>query len=179
MKLVSAPFEPPFWLISDTHFFHDNIIRYCGRPEDHDAQMLKNWVDSVKADDIILHLGDITMGKRDAFEKIAPSLTGQKYLIKGNHDTRNDEYYRKLGFTIVLPFQMDYKGYTVGFTHEPIEYGFTTYPKHINVHGHIHERSKESRRFVNASVEQTQYAPVWIESLLDSRIEELEARVEP
>lgn len=51
------------WLISDTHFGHEKIIEYTGRPFKNAAEMdqciADNWADCVKPQDLVYHLGDV------------------------------------------------------------------------------------------------------------------------
>lgn len=51
------------WIISDTHFGHANIIKYCNRPFTNvttmNATLIRNWKALVKNDDTIWHLGDV------------------------------------------------------------------------------------------------------------------------
>ena len=51
---------------SDTHFHHDNIIRFCNRPFKDvyhmDEELIKRWNEKVGPDDIIYHLGDFAWG---------------------------------------------------------------------------------------------------------------------
>jgi calcineurin-like phosphoesterase family protein len=174
-----------WWVISDTHFFHDNIIKYQNRPVNHDDLMLTNWLERIGTNDTVLHLGDIGFSKPPyRFEKILnPSLTGIKYLVLGNHDKQSKTWYLKNGWNLVTPFQVLYRGWTILFTHRP---GGDWKPYHdderlvrktfktINVHGHIHSLELENRRLINLSVERTEYSPVRIRDVLDKRIEELE-----
>ena len=75
---------------SDTHFGHDNIIKYCKRPfkdaEHMNEEIIKNWNRVVKPDDIVFHLGDFMFGNVEKFYSIRPRLNGKIYLILGNHD---------------------------------------------------------------------------------------------
>jgi len=79
---------------SDTHFFHDNIIRLSKRPfVNMDAMIstiVENWNAAVGKGDIVYHLGDVflTWGKRDQdkVNSMLAALNGQKFLIIGNHD---------------------------------------------------------------------------------------------
>ena len=54
------------WFTSDTHFGHENIIRYCGRPfrnaEEMNAELIRRWRETVPDDGIVFHLGDFAHG---------------------------------------------------------------------------------------------------------------------
>ena len=47
---------------SDTHFNHENIIKYCSRPyvdkNEMNEDLIKRWNSVVKENDIVFHLGD-------------------------------------------------------------------------------------------------------------------------
>ena len=81
-----------FYFVSDTHFSHENIIKYCKRPfkdvEEHDATLIKNWNDVVPEDGIVFHLGDVAFGNPNRVNEILSQLNGTIYLIIGNHDWR-------------------------------------------------------------------------------------------
>lgn len=53
------------WLVSDTHFNHSNIIKYCNRPyqsvSEMDWDMVEKWNSVVKPNDHVYHLGDVYM----------------------------------------------------------------------------------------------------------------------
>lgn len=79
------------YFISDTHFFHQNIIKYCDRPfpsvEEMNEQLIKNWNQVVTEEDEVYFLGDFAMrGSTIEVKKILQQLKGRKYLIRGNHD---------------------------------------------------------------------------------------------
>ena len=46
------------WIITDTHFDHHAMIKRCGRPENFDAIICRNWRERVKPQDTVIHLGD-------------------------------------------------------------------------------------------------------------------------
>lgn len=193
----AAPLEPPFWIISDTHWFHANIVKYCDRHEqiaaligpdtaqriDHNEYMLKRWNETIGPHDPVLHLGDLFMSKRENYRKfegkIAPHLNGEKYLILGNHDDKKIDY-KKLGFQVVEPFRIKYRGWAVEFSHYPSD-GMSG--RCIRVHGHIHNkgyggkhgpRQMRKRANVNMSVEMIDYTPQPVTAMLDAEIGRLE-----
>ena len=49
---------------SDTHFGHQNIIRFCNRPwatiAEHDQALIDNWNAIVPEDAVVFHLGDFS-----------------------------------------------------------------------------------------------------------------------
>lgn len=81
------------WFTSDTHFGHENIIRFCGRPfrnaEEMNAELIRRWRETVPDDGIVFHLGDFAHGGSRLWNDIICALTGRKYLILGNHDIKN------------------------------------------------------------------------------------------
>lgn len=85
------------YLISDTHFNHDKIATYCDRPSNFTELMIKNWNQIVKPDDLVIHLGDVQIGKKSDW--IMPSLPGRKILVRGNHDRQwSNLRWMKAGF---------------------------------------------------------------------------------
>lgn len=80
------------WFTSDTHFGHENIIRYCNRPfrnaEEMNAELILRWRETVPEDGIVFHLGDFAHGNARLWNDILSALTGRKYLILGNHDMK-------------------------------------------------------------------------------------------
>jgi len=137
------------WLISDTHFYHKNIIKYCGRPFidvfDMNKKLIENWNNKVKKDDIVIHLGDF--GRKNIFD-IRKQLNGTIFLIRGNHD---NDVREEDGFIIV---EGNIKIGKYILSHHPLEESDGL----INVHGHIHE--KESLSGINISVERIGYEPI-------------------
>jgi len=84
-----------FFVTSDIHFFHNNIIKYCNRPwADIDKMtegIIKNWNEVVtRESDSVFIIGDLAMGGKNRgpeLSSVLRHLNGQKYLIPGNHDT--------------------------------------------------------------------------------------------
>jgi calcineurin-like phosphoesterase family protein len=184
---------PPFYVISDTHWFHKNIVKFCNRDMNHNWIMLARWNKAVGPDDTVLHLGDLlltrSVEKQDQFfDEVAPQLMGRKFLILGNHDNKRwVSRYEDAGFRVIRPFNMRYRGWDVSFDHYPTPQGLIKRSeRHIRVHGHIHNsgyqhihaRRKEPRRYgnVNVSVEAIDYTPQPIERVLDQAIDDFKPK---
>jgi calcineurin-like phosphoesterase family protein len=75
---------------SDTHFGHENVISYCGRPfpdvYNMNQIMTDNWNSVVGENDIIFHLGDFCLLGSAQWVHFLSRLNGKKYLAAGNHD---------------------------------------------------------------------------------------------
>lgn len=172
-----APVTPETWLISDTHWGHDNIIRHCSRPVDHDELMFAGWETVVPPTGHIRHLGDVGFG-RDWYGKHSArirALPGYKELIRGNHDKLPLARYTDLGFTVlgrgnVAVATTRVMGFMVAFSHEPLPPGG---PWDINIHGHIHNKpgrakpNTQAQGYLNVSVEAINYQPVQLGTLLE------------
>ena len=81
------------WFISDTHFNHENILKFTNRPfstiQEHDESLINNWNSVVKPQDTVFHLGDFCFGGRPKWKEIRDQLNGHIILIVGNHDQKN------------------------------------------------------------------------------------------
>ena len=75
---------------SDTHFGHNNILKYTQRPyaniNEHDEGLIANWNSVVSPDSIVFHLGDVAFASPERAAEILSQLNGHKILILGNHD---------------------------------------------------------------------------------------------
>ena len=112
------------FVISDTHFCHENIIKYCDRPfknvHEMNNYMIQKWNSVVGKHDLVIHCGDVVLGPNDVAEKVLKQLNGRKYLIKGNHDNKSDTFYRKCGFERISDFPIIIDGKYI-FAHAPLE----------------------------------------------------------
>lgn len=173
------------WVVSDTHFGHDNIVGFCHRPEDHEQVMIAEWRAHVPDDATVLHLGDLAYRSNARFKNLmAKELTGaRKLIILGNHDRQRFSFYKQSGFSPVRPFAIKYGGarrnkYTISFSHYPWSDEDEGRPQtdwDVRLHGHIHNNGYTRDAFVpflknhiNLSVEQTKYRPVNLRLLLDA-----------
>ena len=179
MKLTKILKNHDVWIISDTHWGHNNIIKFTDlggnriRPwdtvEDMENDMVEWWNEVVDPNDYIIHLGDIAMN-RTGYDRVMPRLNGRKILIQGNHDQFNTEHYAK-HFEHVLPMLSVTD--TALLTHIPVHPD--SIGRHlVNIHGHLHnklvlnESGDPDPRYVNVSSEQLNFKPVCFKTLLET-----------
>lgn len=169
------------YYIADTHFYHANIIKYCKRPfqnaEEMNEYMIERWNQTVKPDDIVIHVGDFAMGNTLAQQKIFIRLNGHKILVLGNHDG-NKRYMLNVGFEEVHDYI-----YRDGLLimHDPMFVeinlrgdGLFTFEERYNecdyfLHGHVHNHyvhNKKLNKAINCCVENHDYTPKTLEQLV-------------
>lgn len=160
--------ELPEWIISDTHFGHANINRYCDRPPGCDQAIQAAWRHAVASQQSVLHLGDVYFGK-DSVPAGVEQLPGKVSFIAGNHDRLAMQLaIQAIGWRLVPAFWVTLGGYNVAFTHYPL---LELEPRQFNVHGHIHNNVPEfSIRHLNCSVEVMAYRPRRIRGLIRERV---------
>ena len=157
------------WFISDTHFDHANIIKYCARPfisvKEMNRILLKKWNTVVRKNDLVYFLGDMSFGRHSR----KPSywlrrLNGKVIYIKGNHEKI------KLGKSSEF---LEYKGHRFLLVHDPESNYVNSFDGWI-IHGHKHNNDlinypliNKERRSINVSVEVINYEPISIEQILD------------
>ena len=165
---------PNTWIISDTHFFHGNIGRYCNRPENWQELIINNWNELISPNETVLHLGDFALGKKSNFELLISMLNGRLFLLQGNHDRLSQTYCETHGVTLIkdsILIEMEDHVKLI-FSHRPIvplEDGW------INLHGHIHnvppppEDSSLGPNHINMSVEVREYRPWRLGEIINLR----------
>lgn len=75
---------------SDSHFFHENVIKFNNRPFKNgnhmNEEMIRLWNEVVPIDGHVFHLGDFSLGSPNKTLEILNRLNGKIYLLKGNHE---------------------------------------------------------------------------------------------
>lgn len=78
------------WFTSDTHFGHDNILKYADRPFKTEKEMtttlIENWNKTVPVDGIVIHAGDFAFSSTAYAQGILDALHGRIHFVVGNHD---------------------------------------------------------------------------------------------
>ena len=161
------------FIISDLHFGHENVIKYCNRPfidaEDMDNKLIENWNSVVSKNDIVYVLGDFTLSRRmDVIKHYVQALNGFKVLVMGNHDTRKPKDYIEAGFTQATRKPIMIESGVI-FMHEPFADDRFIADNYIYFFGHVHDnpayRDFSSNSFC-VCVERCNYEPVkWNEMM--------------
>ena len=132
-----------YWFISDTHFYHTNVIKFCNRPfktmEEMNETMIRNWNERVKPGDLVYHVGDFALMLRtdEQLDNLVRRLNGQIHLVRGNHDHKRTRKCKKFASV------QDYLEIKIGEQRIVLcHYAFRVWNKsHYsswNLHGHSH-----------------------------------------
>lgn len=175
------------WFISDTHFGHENILKFTtpngklirgdkfSSTEEMNQHMYDCWNETVKLGDRIYHLGDVTWIKDSKFVKTFRKLNGDKRLIVGNHDSIM-WFAKEQLFTKISMWHLFHE---VGLlaSHVPLDVSalkrYDRFGTWINVHGHIHQNCSPTPNHRCVCVEWTNYRPIHIDEIekLDNYID--------
>lgn len=156
------------WLTTDTHLFHKRLAEAGLRPENFHDRVVSEWRANITTDDLVIHLGDVALGRRSAVAELLPTLPGRKVLVRGNHDKESDGWYMNHGFMIVVE-SMVFRD--VLLTHRPTD----ALPKGAvgNVHGHLHNLPHHAELdgirqpwHLLLALEDTNYRPVIFEKFV-------------
>lgn len=162
--------ESKVYVISDTHFGHKRIMEFepvyrnYKTVEEHDKDLIQRWNAVVRSRDSVWHLGDVFFGK-DGHLALA-ACNGNKKLVLGNHDHYPIAVYQRYFSKIVAG--TGYKGALL--THIPVHESQLAFRWPMNIHGHMHSKRLEDKRYVCVSAEHTGLAPVLLSTVLEGKL---------
>lgn len=165
------------WFISDTHFFHENILKFTDndgrliRPgfscaEEMNEHMVERWNGVVKPQDKVWHLGDVafkTTEKANQLDHLLSRLNGHKRMLVGNHDNLKSVALMHRFEKVELWKGFKEEGFTC--THIPLRLD-SLRDGTVNVHGHTHQNWLRDPGYINVCVEPRNYTPVHMDELL-------------
>lgn len=128
---------------SDTHFYHESIIKFCNRPfdsvEDMNEKLIENWNSVVGKKDSVFHLGDFCFGGANKWNEMIDRLNGKIYLILGNHDMQNYnkkslEKFKQVETQMIINIQKQ----KIILNHYPFLCYPGSYNNDLQFFGHVH-----------------------------------------
>lgn len=154
------------FFISDLHLGHENMAKKRGFScaDEMNEHIINSWNAVVCKRDMVFLPGDVTMEKK-RYYPLLDKLNGDKTVILGNHDRRQDVT-ELLKYVNSVAGMMNYKS-SVILTHCPVHPSELEYRYKYNIHGHVHENSLEDPRYINVSAEVVNYTPVEFSELMN------------
>lgn len=138
------------YFISDTHFGHSNIIKYCNRPFDDVHLMNKTIFDNinkvVKHDDILYILGDFCFRSKKPIDYRLRISCREVHLILGNHDKRKDFFIDDTttdmnGFSSIQEVkELIYCNKRIYLSHYPHRSWPASHKGSYHLYGHVHSK---------------------------------------
>lgn len=128
-------------------------------------QLSDSYANDIQVDDVFIYLGDLcdpAVTDLNELKRLVQNIPGYKILVKGNHDTETNYFYRDIGFDEVCDVCVINQ---VAFSHFPLK----VEPDMINVHGHLHTEKRsdvDDANHINAYREDYYKHPVEISELI-------------
>lgn len=167
---------------ADWHLGHYNCRKWRNEEDDidvdnHDELLFDNFVDVVTKRDLTWFLGDmiITRDHKELEYYLVriDCLPGRKRLVLGNHDTDHMAGLRSPSafegvFEQVHAIRRHKRAWLTHVPMHPIELRGL-----CNIHGHMHRNIVSDERYINVSVEQTNYTPMRYQGWLQDHCQRL------
>ena len=176
------------WFTADTHFSHENIIKYCpdtrghfNSAEEMNETLIENWNRIVRPIDSIWHLGDFAWGSQVLIKNLLSRLQGRIYIMGGNHD--------KKAFKTKFQAELIHRGYIENYFDNYLERTFDstfTVMNHyaqrtwnrafhgsIHLYGHSHGTLPSFRKSVDVGVDSKDMAKHTGDTLRPWALEEI------
>lgn len=160
-----------YFVASDHHFGHKNIIQYC-RPQFTDLDEMHDHIITqhnkvVGKQDKVFFLGDVAFGSDNL--KFLELMNGVKYLVMGNHDVHSTyEYLKYFNKVFGVAELKPADDCSLILTHVPVAEDQMVKRFGLNIHGHLHQHvielngindGKPDPRYVNVTMEHINFTP--------------------
>ena len=169
------------YFTADLHLGHANVIQHCNRPfetaDEMDTAIINIWNETVRSDDEVYILGDLTMRPASEAHEYLNRLSGRKYFIRGNHDRflKNYELYETDFEWIKNYYVLRFEGRSFVLFHYPIMEWDGFFRDAIHLYGHVHNSQTSSLRLAyldglafNVGVDVNGFRPIGIYEILAS-----------
>ena len=160
------------WYTADTHFGHENIIAFSGRPfrtaSHMDSALIENMWKVIKPEDSLYIVGDFAFGPaakdEDWLQMIFGQLPGaEQHLVVGNHDHAPTQ---SLPWTSVTHLtEVEDSGARNVLCHYPMITWNGARKGALQIFGHVHNNWQGSRNAVNVGVDVWDYMPVTLKDI--------------
>ena len=166
------------FVTADSHFGHAEAIDLYDRPFTDEAEMtsamIDRWNETLRPDDLLVHLGDFVGDLSDSERKIRVATEVREriavdriLLVRGNHDSKRPEYARIFDDVVDL---LDHRPVDsplrVVMTHYPLRSWRGNRRGSFHLHGHTHGRLEEIGRSTDVGVDCWRFRPIPLEPLL-------------
>jgi len=144
-----------YFFVSDQHFGHNNVIRFCNRPfkdvYEMDQEIIKRHNEIVSKDDTVIHAGDFAFRNKLPVHKYIEQLNGNHIFLKGSHDKWN-----KQGSYV---WEGKIENYYFVVCHYPFRTWSRSHYGSINLHGHCHGNIEEFPNQIDIGVDTNNFYP--------------------
>ncbi len=171
--------------IADTHFGHNNVIRFDHRPfsdiDEMDNVMIHLWNDRVRNDDHVYIIGDFSYRGTKSASWYLKRLKGIKHLVTGNHDftlmkdERAKSYFESIRQIEYVEDTYNGENISVVLCHYPILEWQNMRRGAYHIYGHIHNNTDNTYQIIsqfdhalNAGAAINNYTPVSFRELVEN-----------
>ncbi len=161
---------------ADFHLSHKNILNYCNRQfkniEDMNRTILQNLEESIRTNDVLYFLGDLTFKEKMAhefFEKFS-DIEVEIHFIIGNHDSKSvikivQEYCASVGHLKNIQIE----GQHITLSHYPMLVWHKSHFNSWQLFGHSHGRLSFTGlgKQYDVGVDNNSFYPVSFDQLLE------------
>ena len=176
-----------WWVVSDLHFWHKNVIRYSDRPftsvEEMNEALIQNWNDRVSEEDFVFNLGDFAFCNEDKIIEILSRLNGTQLFVYGNHDRlmkgEKIQNFAKITRKIKMfcdVIECNYKGTPLFLSHYSHRVWNRSHYGAIHLYGHSHGSLPGIGRSMDVGVDSKELDVAYAPMLLDDVVSFLKDR---
>ena len=160
------------FITADLHMGHNNLITRGVRSqfkdcEEHDQTIITNWNNRIPKSGITYIIGDVVWNQDFS---ILDNLNGQKIIIKGNHDKKDDlNRAKSQGYICNWHYQkgMMVEGVYFYFQHFAPRVWDRSYHGSICGWGHSHGNLNNYAKSMDVSVDRNNFIPITLEELYE------------